>query len=141
MTIRCYTRTHLKELSFPYACQIYIKITVNIIKVHDYLGMYLDYSYTVVIKVSMIKYLQKVLEESPKYLIGISSTSTVDHMFRVMGKEEAKFLEEDRSEIFHHSVAQFLFMSTTSRRYIKASVSFLSKIVKHPYLVEVKEVV
>ena len=43
-------------------------------KIHDYLGMYLDYSETGMVKISMIKYLKKFLDNFPEELRGISST-------------------------------------------------------------------
>ena len=58
-----------------------------------------------VVKISMIKYPQKVLDEFMEYLTGISDTPTADHLFQVRGEEEATVLEKYRVEMFHHSMA------------------------------------
>ena len=42
------------------------KLKVHRLKIHDYLGMDLDYSDTWVVKVLMIKYLQKIIYEFPE---------------------------------------------------------------------------
>ena len=51
------------------------KLTVNRLKVHDYLGMYLDYPDPGVAKVSMLNYLQKVLDKFMDELRGTSTTT------------------------------------------------------------------
>ena len=39
------------------------------------------------------------------------ATPGTDHLFQVRGEYEAEFLEEDRDNKFHHSVAQLMIMS------------------------------
>ena len=41
------------------------ELAVKIFMVHDYLGMYFYYSYPGVAKISMMKYLHRVLDELP----------------------------------------------------------------------------
>ena len=86
------------------------KIKVHIGKINYYLGMYLDYSETGLVNFSIIKYLQKVLDEFTQELIGTSATPATDHMFQVSGEDKAEFLEEYRSDTFHQSVAKSIFM-------------------------------
>ena len=59
------------------------KLKVHIGNIHDYLGMDLDYSETGVVNVSMIKCLQKVLDEFQENLIGRPATPTAYHLFQV----------------------------------------------------------
>ena len=58
-----------------------------------------------------IKYLQNVLDEFTEELIGLFSTPVSDHMFKIRREDEAEFLEEYWSDMFHNSVSQFLFMN------------------------------
>ena len=95
--------------------------------------MYLDYSEPGELKLSMIKYLQKVIGKLPEELRVISATPAANHMFQMIGEEEAYFSEEDWSEIFHHLVSLLLFISSRSRRDIQTAVSFLTTRVKQPY--------
>ncbi len=45
---------------------------------------------------------------------------------------EAKLLPEDQALIFHHTVAQLLFLSARTRRDIQTPVAFLTTRVKSP---------
>ena len=58
-----------------------------------------------------IKYLQNVLDEFTEELIGLFSTPVSDHMFKIRREDEAEFLEEYWSDMFHNSVSQILFMN------------------------------
>ena len=55
-----------------------------------------------------------------------------DHLFKVRDEKEAKPLEEERALVFHHTVAQLLFMATRARRDIQTAVAFLTTWVKNP---------
>ena len=79
---------------YQYLLMIYgNKINMNRVNIHDYIGIYLDYSETGVVKVLMMKYPQKVLVEFPEELRGTSSTPETDHTFQVRGEYEAYSLE------------------------------------------------
>ena len=58
----------------------------------DSIGMDFYYSDTGVVKVFMIKYLQKVLDKFPKELRGTSATLSVDYLFQVRGEDEVVVL-------------------------------------------------
>ena len=103
------------------------------VNIHDHLGMDLDYSDTGVVVVLIIKYLTKVLEQFPEELRGASTTPEANHLFQVIGEDEANFLEEDQDDIFRHSVAHLLFMSSKSSRDIHKAVSLLPSRVKITY--------
>ena len=70
------------------------KLKVKRGDIHDFLGMHLDYSETGVVKVSIIKYLQKVLENLPEELRGTLYTPALDHILQVRGENEAEFSDE-----------------------------------------------
>ena len=60
------------------------KTTVSRGKVHEYLGMNIDWvSVSGKMIVSMIKYLHKVIEEFPEILRGTKASPAGDHMFTV----------------------------------------------------------
>ena len=101
-------------------------------KVHDYLGMDLDYSEDGVLKVSMIKYLDKVLEEFTEDIQSTSATPATDHLFQIREETEAKYLPEEQAVVFHHTVAHLLFMSARARRDTQTAVAFLTTRVKKP---------
>ena len=65
------------------------RLTVHRLKIHDYLGTDLDYSWTVLVQVLVIKYLQKVLDKFPEELRGATSTPVTDRLFQVRGEDEA----------------------------------------------------
>ena len=60
------------------------KMTVHRGKVHKYLGMDLDFSTHKVLKIGMIKYIKKVLEEFPEEIKSVAATPAAEHLFEVM---------------------------------------------------------
>ena len=67
-----------------YLTEIYGVLKVNFGKVHEYLGIDLYYSEEVILKVSMIKYLNNILREFPKTLETSASSPADDHIFKVI---------------------------------------------------------
>eukprot|EP00804_Cyclotella_cryptica_P008907 CCRYP_012017-RA/>CCRYP_012017-RA protein AED:0.23 eAED:0.23 QI:0/0/0/0.75/0.33/0.25/4/0/1155 len=112
------------------------QITVNRGKYHDYLGMDLDYLVAGKLRVSMIKYVDKILNEFSQAITKTSSTQAAEHLFQIRDPEEVekqgKFLSEEYARHFHHTVAQLLFISTRARRDIQTVVAFLTTRVKKP---------
>jgi hypothetical protein len=112
------------------------KITVNRGNVHDYLGMDMDYSTDGVVRLSMVKHLEKIFTDFPEEIGRASSTPASEHLFQVCNPEETekmgKFLPPEKAEQFHHSVAQLLFVSSKVRRDIQTPVAFLTTRVKRP---------
>ena len=52
-------------------------------KIHDYLGMTIDYSEKGQVKIKMIDYVDKILADLPKEMDGEAPTPTADHFFDV----------------------------------------------------------
>ena len=98
--------------------------------------MDLDYSEKGVVKLSMIKQLEKVFADFPEDLGKATSTPASDHLFQVRDAEETeregKYLPADKVSQFHHTVAQLLFICCRVRRDIQTAVSFLMTRVKKP---------
>ena len=110
-------------------------LTVHRGKVHDYLGVDFDFGEKGKVKVSMIKYLQGVLDAFPEVLpTKHAATPASNHLFTVRDKNDPEYspLPEKQARQFHHTVAQLLFMSTRARRDIQTAVGFLTTRVKAP---------
>ena len=80
--------------------------------------------------VSMIKYLQKVIEEFPGILASTKASPAGDHLFKV--REDGKKIPEELARQFHRTTAQLLFLCKRARPDIETLVSFLTTRVKEP---------
>jgi hypothetical protein len=85
-------------------------LTVNRGKIHDYLGMTLDFSEEGVVKIDMRDYVKKVLGEMPEDMDGTATLPAAQYLFQV--KEGVKLLDKPKSEFFHATVAKLLFLSS-----------------------------
>ena len=84
-------------------------------KVHNYLGMILDFSKDEHVMVNMTEYIHTIIAEFPEKIAGIRTTPATDHLFRIREETEARPLPEEQAREFHHAVAQLLFSSSQSR--------------------------
>ena len=91
-----------------YLDKIYPGLKVNCGKIHDYLGMNLDFSEdgNVKVEVSMIPYLNEILCNFPELLVNIATSPAADHLFKVRSDEEARLLPEEQAISFHHFVVR-----------------------------------
>ena len=82
----------------------------------DYLGMDLDFgSVTDVLIISMIKYLQEVLNEWPEKVRGHKVNPRGDHLFAVRDDAEKELLSEEMVSQFHRTTTQLLFLCLRAR--------------------------
>jgi len=107
-------------------------ITVSRGKVHDYLGMDLDYTGDRNVKISMIKYLKKIFVAFPEEIRSTAETPAAEYLFKVADEKDSKLLPEEQAQAFHHTVAQLLFLCMRARPDIQTAVSFLTKRVRAP---------
>jgi hypothetical protein len=84
------------------------------------------------LEVSMFKYLQNVINKFPEIITGIAATPAHDRLFDIRDKKEARELSKEQALVFHHTVAQLLFMATRARWDIQTTVAFLTTRVKNP---------
>lgn len=101
-------------------------------KVHDYLGVTLDYSTKGKVKIYMKDYIEKMLQEFP-YLDQVDqlkkvSTPAAEHLFTVNSKAEK--LKNGMKEDFHTTVAKGLFMCKKARPDLQPTIPFLCTRVK-----------
>ena len=112
-------------------------ITVKRGKVNDYLGMTLDYSEKEKVMVKMLDYVENMLRDAPADMTGESATPAGNHLFQV--NEGAIKLDEDKAQIFHHIVAQALFLCKRARPNLQTTVAFLCTRVKQPDIEDYKK--
>jgi len=99
-------------------------------RVLEYLGMTLDYSTKGKVKISMYNYIDKLLMELPSDMNGGVKTPAESHLFNV--NKDAKKLQEDKAQLFHHLVAKLLYLLHRTRQYIQMAVAFLCTRVQSP---------
>ena len=56
----------------------------------------------------MQEYIQKILDKVPDDMLGTASSPAADHLFKV--RQEPDKLDTENAELFHHIVAQLLFV-------------------------------
>ena len=87
------------------------KTSISRGKVHYYLGMQLDFGTCPgSMIISMIIYLQKILDECLEVLGGTKVYPATDNFFKVREDEDRVLLCEDMARQFHRTTAQLLFL-------------------------------
>ena len=78
---------------------------------HDYIGMELDFgTYPGTLIISMIKYLQKIIDEFPEVLRGTKACPAGDNLIKIRDDEDRELLPEEMARQFHQTTAQLLFL-------------------------------
>jgi hypothetical protein len=93
-------------------------------KIHDYLGMEIDFSEKGKVKIGMTKYVESMLEVFPQKM---KSTDTVvtpasDGLFN---EGQGKKLNEERADAYHTMVAKALFLCKRARPDIQPTIAVL----------------
>ena len=105
-------------------------LTIKHGKVHEYLGMTLDFSDAGKFQVKMLDYIDNMLNGLPADMTGEAGTPAADHLFEV--NPDAPKLDEERAQMLHHQVAKCLFLCKRARPDLQTVVAFLSTRVKEP---------
>eukprot|EP00957_Ditylum_brightwellii_P067359 5113247-Ditylum_brightwellii.AAC.1 len=108
----------------------YGKLRTTRRKVHEYLGMDLDFLTWGKVKVAMKQYIKEMLEDFPEVIDGEVSSPAADHLFQV--QEAATKLSETDARTFHTYTAKLLFLYKRARHDIQTVVAFLTTQVKEP---------
>ena len=106
-------------------------MTITWGKVHKYLGRTIDYSLPGKVIFSMIDYIGKMLDDIPEDMKGGSATPAAHHLFDIA--EDATKISQADTDLFHHFLAQLLYLSKRARPYIQLAVSFLYTRVRGTY--------
>ena len=107
------------------------ELTKSYGKLHDYLGMDLDFSEPGVLTISMENYIKTILKDVPRDMIGRARNPAGKHLFKVNMVDPVKLNDKD-SEVFHHITMQLMYLSQRARPDIRLAVSFLSSRVQSP---------
>ena len=105
-------------------------LTVTRGKIHDYLGMTLDFSMPQKVQIQMYDFIDKMLADLPVNMDGTAWTPAADHLFTV--NPTPKPLPKETAIMFHHNVAKLLFLCKRARPDLQTAVAFLCTRVKTP---------
>ena len=104
-------------------------MSITRVKVHEYLGMTLDFRTPGELWVNMVNCLKGMLEGLPEVITGISTILAANHLFKVRHEDEQALLDKDRATVFHHMVAHPPFVASRARKDINMVISFLCNLV------------
>ena len=93
-------------------------------KVHDYLGMTLDFSKPGEVTMTMIDYIKAMITDLPEDMIGLAATLAANHLFNT-NETNPSVLSNDQAETYIHCVMQLLYLSQHAHPDIQTAVSFL----------------
>ena len=99
-------------------------LSVSCGKVHDYLGMNLDFRVKGEVRIDMEHYIDMMLHDTPKDIEGVSNMPAAAHLFKT-NSEDPKLLNDQKKKIFVHLVIQGLYLSQRGRLDICTAISFL----------------
>ena len=100
-------------------------------RVHEYLGMKMDFSIPGQVVLSMPEYIDSLIKETPSDLTkGASTTPAAGHLFTT--NAEAQKLCEDQASEYHHHVAKLLYLAKRMRPDLLLAVSYLCTRVTAP---------
>jgi len=85
-------------------------LTIMCGKVHEYLGMKINFSALGKVQFTMEEYVKGVIDEAPDDMKGESPTPVPNHLFMVNTTESPIMLDSKESEMFHHITARLLFL-------------------------------
>jgi hypothetical protein len=99
-------------------------------KIHDYLGMTLDYSEPGKVKIGMIDYITKMVEEFP-IKFEPDETAPSPHTDDLFAEGTSSHLDKKRAEEFHTAVAKGIFACKRARPDIQQVIAYLCTRVRH----------
>jgi Reverse transcriptase (RNA-dependent DNA polymerase) len=106
------------------------KLKISRGKIHNYLGMLLDFSEPGAVKINMVDYVKKMILDFPDESKTITATPAAMHLFEI--NDDAKKIKEEDAIIFHNLVARGLFLCKRARPDIQLTVAFLTTRVSQP---------
>lgn len=97
-------------------------MTVRRGKIHEYLGMTLDFSQPKKFIIGMENYIDNVLQELPDDMAGVATTPAAEHLFRT--RDNAPKLDDIKKELFHKVTAQLLYACKRGRPDVHTAIAF-----------------
>ena len=110
--------------------KVYGKLSVTRGKIHNYLGMVLDFSDPAKVKIKMTDYVKKVVQEAEPKHKGNAVTPANNNLFVV--NKNSPLISKANSQYFHTMTAKLLFLSKRGIPDILKAVAFLTTRVKAP---------
>jgi hypothetical protein len=107
------------------------QLTVTRGKIHEYLGMRLDFSTPGKLVISMEPYIKSMLDEMPADMFGRVVNPAAPHLFNI-NTTNPEHLTADESRLFVRMVMQLLFLSQRARPDLRTAVSFLCTRLQKP---------
>ena len=102
-------------------------------KIHEYLGMTIDFLDIDKVKITMYNYIDEMISELPTKMICESATPASNHLFKIRkDNDDDQLLTPELLEEFHHLIAKTLFLSKRARPNLQTAVAFLTTKVKAP---------
>ena len=98
-------------------------------KVHDYLGMKIDFGTKSTVIIDMVQYVHDMIMDFP---VKITKTSKTPAGEKLMEVGNGKLLDKCKAEAFHTTVAKGLFLCKRARPDIQPTIAFLSTRVISP---------
>ena len=107
------------------------KVTSHCGKIHEYLGMEIDYTESGKVKFGMIKYVANMLEDFPEKMknTDIAKMPAGNGLFNL---GQGGKLNVERAEAYHTMVAKGLFLCKCTRPVIQPTIAVLCTRVKDP---------
>jgi hypothetical protein len=97
-------------------------LTINRGKIHNYLGMTLNYTEAGSVKINMTEYVGKILDKMPEDMDGTATSPVANHLFQII--DGIELLDEAKSDFFHATVAKLLFLCKPGRLDIQRAIAF-----------------
>jgi hypothetical protein len=123
-------RKFLVWLNKKYADDGIAEVKATFGKVHDYLGMTLDFTEDGILKVDMKDYIDGMIEEFTENVKVERTCPWTEKLFKI--DKTSHDLDRKRAEEFHTFVAKGLFLCKRGRPDIQPVISFLSTRVRNP---------
>jgi Reverse transcriptase (RNA-dependent DNA polymerase) len=118
----------VKKINAKYGQQT--PIVIHRGKIHDYMGMTIDYSEEGKVKFMMFDCVESILEEALADMDGVTVTSATLELFTV--NEDAEPLDDHHAETYHRLTAKQLYLCKRARPDLQPTVAFLTTRVVHP---------
>ena len=103
-------------------------LTASYGKIHEYLGMTIDWTTEGKVVFTIYDYLEDILSEVFADFDGKDVTPAVSELFFVNLTQQK--LDKATADLFHRIVAQFLYVTKRARSNLQVAVAFLCKQVK-----------
>jgi hypothetical protein len=100
-------------------------------RIHEYLGMTIDFSTKGKVMIRMDDYVDNILSESREDMNGVASSPAAEHLFEV-NDVDPDLLPEKDAQYFHTMTAKLLFLSKRARPDLQQAVAFLTTRVRKP---------